>query len=455
MFHFFSKRHRLEKKNSSDRRGVILVYLLIFGSLVTTMLVTGLASYTLFEHRVSMRKHDRDLAFHIAEAGINYYRWHLAHYPDDLQNGTGQPGPYELPFRDKDGNTLGYYSLDITQPLIGSTIVQIRSTGWTTEEPDRPRTLVVRLGFPALADYTFLQNANMRFSSTTVVHGPVHSNGGIQFDGTTDAEVTSARQTYDPGDGIQHPGVWGVGGPTNFFTYPVPAQDFNAVTVDLANLQADAISGGTRLLSSGREGWHITFRTDGRYDLRRVNSRSSYDGNAYDINGQTFWGTYDPPANGALFVEDNVWVDGIVDGRITVGASNFQGAPDRDIIISGNLMYETQVGDDVLGLIAERDIVVPRNVPDTMTINAAALAQNGRIFRPYYTGTNSIRTNLVFSGSQIAFSGGGWKYLGGSGTVISGFVNTNHSYDGNLRFYPPPGFPTSGVYELLSWAEEE
>ena len=447
---------RFLNQNTHDKRGIILMYLLVFGSLLTTMLVTGVASYTLFEHRASEKKHDRDLAFQVAEAGINYYRWHLAHYPDDLQNGTTSTGPYVLPFRDKDGNTIGYYSLDISRPLVGSTIVEVRSTGYTTEAPNTQRTIAVRLGFPALADYTFLQNANMRFSSTTIVHGPVHSNGGIRFDGTTDAIITSSRDTYDPGDGTGvHPGVWGAGGPTNFFSFPVPASDFNSITVDLANLQTSAINGGVRILSSGREGWHITFRSDARFELRRVNSRITYDGVAYDYNGQTYYGIYNMPANGALFVEDNVWVDGIVDGRVTIGASNFQGAADRDIIISGNLMYETQAGDDVLGLIAERDIVVPKNVPNTMTINAAAIAQNGRIFRPYYSGTNAVRTNLVFSGAQIAFNGGGWKWVNGSGVVVSGFVNTNHSYDGNLRFYPPPGFPTSGVYELLSWEEAE
>jgi len=59
---------------------------------------------------------------------------------------------------------------------------------------------------------------------------------------------------------------------------------------------------------------------------------------------------------------------------------------------------------------------------------------------------------LVF-GSQISYLSGGWKYNNGWGNVISGFVNTNHTYDGNLKYFPPPGFPVGSVYELISWEE--
>ena len=51
-------------------------------------------------------------AFAIAEAGIEYYRWHLAHAPAGFQDGTGHAGPYVHNYYDKDGNQIGQFTLD-------------------------------------------------------------------------------------------------------------------------------------------------------------------------------------------------------------------------------------------------------------------------------------------------------------------------------------------------------
>jgi len=103
--------------------------------------------------------------------------------------------------------------------------------------------------------------------------------------------------------------------------------------------------------------------------------------------------------------------------------------------------------------LAQGDIVVPYETPDNMEVNAALLSQYGKNYRPYYY--DDTKNQLSMFGAQIAYEGGGWKYVNGWGNVISGYINTLHSYDGNLKFYPPPGFPVSGSYELLSWEEIE
>lgn len=445
-----------------NKRGSgLIVFLLAFGTIATTMIILGLASYGLTEHRASLRIHDRDQAFHIAEAGIHYYRWHLAHTPGDYWdgNGSGSTGPYVHDYYDKDNNIIGQYSLEIEEPVSGSTIVTIRSTGWLTSRPGVTRTIEARVGFPGLTDYAFVENASMNFSATTEVHGKVHSNGDIQFNGTTDAAVEAAGE------------IWGNGGPTEFWNYPVPWIDFNSVSADLASLEDLAESEGIALPDSDDEGYYINFQSDGTFDLYRVNSVSCYQGSGYqwlwlwigdthcfDRNSITFLDSYDIPANGAIFVDDHVWVDGVVNGRVTIGVRRL---PDtisnyRNIYISGDITYAETAGDDVLGLIAQGDIIVPKNVPDDMTISGAALAQNGQIYRPYYRTTygDSLRNSLLFFGSQISYEGGGWKYVSG-GNVVSGFVDTNHTYDGNLLYLPPPAFPVGDTYELISWEEIE
>jgi len=456
----------------NDRRGTgVLMFIMVFGSIATVIIVSGISSYALFEHRASTRKHDRDLALHIAEAGANYYRWHLAHAPEDYTDGTGvTPGPYVHDYTDKDGNVIGQYSLEIDEPLPGSTVVTVRSTGWTAWNPSVQRTIQIRIGFPSLADYATLSKASMNFSFTTEVHGQVHSNGGIRFDGTTDSWVTSAKETYTY-ENQTHDGVWGGGGPKSFWKFPVPEVDFDAISADLADLRDDADENGIHLNSSGEEGWHIVFDGDS-FDLYKVMTKDCYygegrwrnrgwsgwywDGNiyCYDIGTEEYVSTNDIPTNGALFVEDNVWVDGTLDGRVTIAVGRFPvQEPYEDIIISGNVLYTEKGSGDVLGLITQGDVLVPYEVPETMEINAAALAQYGKVYRPYYY--EDMKTSLTFFGSQISYDGGGWKYVNGWGNVISGFEDTFHVYDGNLKYSPPPGFPVEPTYELISWEELE
>lgn len=453
----FSRRHHFER----DIRGSgMIIFVIVFGTIAITMIIFGVASWGLVEQRASTRKHIRDAALHVAEAGAHYYRWHLAHDPDDFTDGTGTAGPYERDFEDKDGNVIGTYSLSITPPLDGSTIVTVQSTGWLTDHPEVQRTVQFRLGFPGLTDYVFVENDDMSFSATTEVHGKVHSNGDIEFNGTTDAAVEAVGT------------ITGSGGPQSFWNYPVPWKDFNSVSADLVGLQTLAQDGGIELPSSGDEGYYLDFQSDGTVDVYRVNSVDCYVGSGYvknwwwvgdvhcyDKDSTTFLQTYTIPDNGAIYVDDHVWVDGVVNGRVTVGARRLPDVPSkyRNIYISDSLTYAETESDDVLGLIAQGDIIVPKNVPDDMEINAAALAQHGAIYRPYYNQNyyaDAERNSLLFFGSQISFEGGGWKYISG-GTVISGFTNTNHTYDGNLRYLTPPSFPVGDTYELISWEEIE
>lgn len=462
--HFLKKIVQL----SNNHRGSTLMLVLVFGAVAFTVIISGVATYGLYEHRAANKYHYRDQAFHIAEAGINYYRWHLAHNPTDFTDGTGEAGPYVHEYTDKDGNLVGYYSLEIDAPPTGTTVVTIRSTGWTTADESRRRTIQVRVGFPGLADYVFLNNSSMNFSFTTEVHGQVHSNGGIRFDGTTDSWVTSAKETYKY-QNQTHKGVWGGGGPKSFWKYPVPWVDFDSISADLAVLEDLAMEdGGVLLSTSGKEGWHIVFATS-TYDLYTVDTRDCYngegswkkkkgvsywDGNVYceDIGTETFVSSNPLPANGVIFSYDNVWVEGVVDGRLTVGVGQFPAAePYKHIYIAGNLRYAEQSSDDVIGLIAQGDILVPYEVPDTMYIDAAILSQYGSIYRPYYY--DDLKDALTIFGSQISYLTGGWKYVNGWGNVISGFEDTTHLYDGNLKYYPPIGFPVEATYELISWEE--
>lgn len=454
-----------QQKHPSHRRGSILLFVLMFGAIATTVIVSGVSSYAIFENRASIRKEQHDLALHIAEAGINYYKWHLAHAPEDYEDGTGQLGPYVHEFKDKNDTVIGYFSLVITPPASGTTQATIESTGWTVKQPDSKRTIRLRLAFDSFTDYALLSNASMNVGVSTEIHGPMHSNGGIRFDGTADSWITSAKETYQYLNQT-HDGIWGSGGPREFWKFPVPAIDFTGVTADLAEIQEEAAEDGIHLTSSGSQGWHLKFKADGTVDVYKVTSVHCYNGegkykwgtwfgtvHCYDVKTETFVENRQPPENGQIFVEDHVWVEGTVSGHLTVAAGRLPEQPSnyRNIYIQNDISYTVHATSTSLGLLTQGDIIVPHNVPENMTIEAAMLSQYGKIQRPFYD--NDERDSLTIYGSQIAYNGVVWKYNNGWGNVISGFVNTNHNYDPNLQYYPPPGFPVGNTYETVSWEE--
>lgn len=451
------------QKIKFDSRGSIMLFAMIFGAISFSLIVVGVAGYAIFENHASGYKHNRELAFQIAEAGANYYRWHLAHTKDDYYDGQGaeSAGPYVHEYKNKEGDLVGYYSLNIIPPLPGSTVATIESTGWVVGQENSQRTIRVRIGFPSLTDYSFITNNDVWIGNDEEVHGKFHANGGIRFDGTTDAPITSAVPEYVckefHGCGNQEePGIWGDGGPADYWAFPVPAKDFDAITSKLAQIKDGADESGIYLTSSGKEGWRLQFTAEGKVIASKVNTTECHKGKDVGDN-KYYWfcvdaktygtpTTYDIPANGYIFVEDNVWVDGVVNGRATIGTT-----ADKSIIINGNITYSAKDGSSVLGLIADRNILIPYSSPDNLEIDAAVVAKNGAAKRYFYPG--DTKDSLLIYGAIISYDIWTWSWTSGGSQVVSGYESTNSTYDANLTYSPPPGFPVGSEYNLISWEE--
>ena len=130
----------------------------------------------------------------------------------------------------------------------------------------------------------------------------------------------------------------------------------------------------------------------------------------------------------------------------------------RKIIINGNIDYADS--NSVLGLIAQKDILIPLYSPDNLTVKAAMLAQKGHVFRYYYPNwsaepyrTYGIRNKITTLGSIITNTLWTFTWVDGGGAAVSGYRTTEMAYDPNLTYNPPPYFPTSGEYEFLNWEE--
>jgi Tfp pilus assembly protein PilX len=457
-------------RRDKGQEGFMIIYevLVIF---IFSLVMLSTISYAALQMRSLRGTLAKEQAFHIAEAGINYYQWHLAHFPTDYKDGTAAAGPYLHDYVDKNSNqTIGQFSLSITDPPIGSTIVTIQSTGWTLDNPNIRRTITTRYGVPSLARYGFLTNSDVWIGTTETVAGEMHANGGIRFDGTGNAPIQSAKQTYNcqawsgaPCPAVQE-GIWGGANQAsrNFWSYPVPGIDFSSVTADLSQMRTLAQAGGIYRGSSAALGYSLVFNNNSTVSIYRVNTLRSHasgtDVNGVthsediDYNGRTLLVTQALPGNGIIFLEDQVWVEGTVSGRVTVAAARLPYNPSLapSIMIPNNLTYTAMDGSVSLGLIAQKDVLVTFYAPNNLTIHAAMIAQNGSVQRFYYS--SNIKNSISVYGSIMSFGVWTWTWINGAGTVLSGYPTTSTVYDGNLLYSPPPSFPlTSDGYQQLSW----
>jgi hypothetical protein len=477
------------RKNHGD----ILVSVLVFAAIAVTVTI-GLVNWGAALLTSVRTVAQREQALQIAEAGIDYYRWHLAHAPLDFQDGTGVVGPYTHQFTDKDGNVIGSYTLTITPPMTGSTIVTIVSKG-ALATSTISRSIRVVMGIPSLAQYAMVTNSPVYYGAGDNVSGPIHSNIGVGFWSGSPQPiahdiVTSAVSTFtDTASNSACPGThFGVytcvptadpnppaavpSRPDVFAggrQFPVPAVDFTSITADLSTIRSQAIASGFYRSSSGVSGYKIVLKTNNTFDLYTVNSllpAATGCSNSYP-GGQTGWGTwsinvisgaeqstlvgnYPVPPNGLLFFDDNVWVEGTINkSRVTIAAGTFP-ATGKNIIVNNNLKYTNFDGQDSIGLIAQGNFLVGLSSADNLTIDGALVAQNGGTIRYYYTSScpGYLRTTLTTYG-MFASNGQGYFSYGSSG-----YASQPASYDPNFLYGPPPSFPlTSSFYNTLSWQE--
>ncbi len=427
----------------------------------------------------SNRQYASEVALNIAEAGVNYYRWHLAHDPLDFTDGTGQTGPYVHEYFDPQGKSIGYYSLDIEQQA-DTGIITIRSKGWSHQFPSISRTIEAQYGKPSFTRFSFLTNASVWYGTGSNVNGDIHSNNGIRMDGNNNGQVTSAKDKYMCGTETgchppqQQDGVWGSGDNSSLWQFPVPTEDFSAVEFDFNQLKTHAQSSGIYIPRSNRSGYKLTISGNDML-VERVTRTNSIRGYLPPGQGLGSWGnggcryydigirdsevvnTYDIEGITLIFVEDNVWIEGNITGRHTVVAAGFPlSSAEKDIFITNNITYDNYDGSTIFGLISQNNLFFLRDLPTNFQIDGAYMAQGGGILRHGYLNTcgshpNSIRDSLTVNGALISYDRSFWNY---DNPLQSGFITRNINYDTDLLYNPPPHFPTSSNYEFISWEEK-
>jgi hypothetical protein len=476
---------------------------IVFGAIFLGILA-ALSNSVLVQNRFATMNIGNSEGFALAEAGLDYYSWHLAHFPTDLQNGTGKAGPYVIPYNDPEGGQIGTYTLTIKgNTSCGQiTSVDITSKG-TPSDGTGFATIVGHYALPSVALYASIINATTWAGSTKTIYGPYHSNGGVRMDGTANSSVTSSlsswtcTSSFGCSTNTTEPGVFGAGPNQNLWSYPTPQVDFTAISTNFSNLKTIAQASGLYLPrhssgtsgSNAGEGYHLVFNSNGTVTITQVNSETGLaeipvdgaNGGALStdyalINNETPYsasnvpsGTYTLPAScGLIFVEDNAWIEGTIPTQVTVVAANVTTAGiTPNIYLPNNITYSNPSGTSGLTAIASNDVLITPNSPQNMTLQGVFIAQGGAFGRNYY-GENSSgtvtcpntyepRTLLTIRGTTVSNLRTGTQWLGGCNNSANsaGYQTRIDSFDRQLSTNPPPFTPTvSTVGSYVNWRQQ-
>jgi len=467
-------------KSNKNNKGAVLTLVLVFGS-VFVLLFGGLFGFIFVQYRQASQKAAWSESLNIAEAGINYYRWCLSHEIE--ASCATEPGGKN--YYGPDGSLIGRFFLEITSTAsCGETIQRkIISTGWTDKYPEVKRKVSVLYARTSVAKHSYILNDNVWVGEDHEIRGPYHSNGGVRMDGENQSTMTSAKENWictgsfgcsscPTADGcwVQSsqcycPGVFTTtdNGEPGLFSFPVPPFDFNAITIDLAQMKNSAQANGVYLgPSPSGKGYHIKFLDNGTFEawvITNLSSTYAYsleEGWHYDyftITGEYLYNTYAIPSNcSAIFIEDNIWPEGVVKGKVAVASANLiEANKDTDIILLGDIDYSINDGSDGLTLTGERNVLIGPQSPNQMELRGIFIAQKGRFSRNHYP--DNFREKLEIYGSIISNGRVGTKWTSGS-QVVSGYQNRESYFDANLVYNPPIFTPfIDSDFMILNWEE--
>jgi len=467
------KRGISEHPNSVINEKGVAIATAMFVVLILTLLGGALLLTSMREMNISLKSESSNQAFHVAEAGIEYATNKILNgeivvdYPDTTV--AFGPGKFVVSIdREVDYNIPQVKYTISSVGIVEDT--QVTQVGWLPSlidklvpaafADDNQKTLTVTMTQEQpFTEYVFFmdekQDTGYDFiayyqmgSKYDVITGTVHanSNAGLGYDLSIYSNIkTNGYPLFNgiidkDGDGLVDEsvtyvnGINIVGNPT--FKPVLPAK------VDLATFPA--INDYTFL--ENKAGYDWVFQGDTTVTLNE-NSLTINNVNKGLSSG-----------NGVLYVHDgDVSVSGTLDGRLTIVSAG--GSSGGNIKIVGNITYANEdivpsetASDDMLGLIANKDIVIP-NTSSVDSINATMLAENGSIW--YESWDNSgmgSKGTLTVNGSLIQKTDFDVIQVKGKhfGKIDSGFLK-RYNYDKRLYYLEPPYFfkPDKSLYEII------
>ncbi|MCX6763312.1 MAG: pilus assembly PilX N-terminal domain-containing protein [Candidatus Moranbacteria bacterium] len=495
-----------------NKKGSALAFALVIMTVVSIILVSIL-QFVSSQIRRSSYEIRKQQAFQIAEAGVNDYIWYItkkignttdANFIEDFWAGTG-------PFTERPrgvgtsyvagfpaNDPVGEYSIEVTPPEPYTYSFMIKSTGRMNSDAGVKKTIQIKIKKEEWSKHVFAVDAIFNVGATTVFTGKVHSNKGINFEGMATDEVSSTVPCInsDTDYGVNHSGdpnpphPCPTEPPSNFFPshpsafhagrYIRSGIDFASMINNLETMKDKSSDGthgryfpnyigtGTTATVSGRK---IILKGNSfdvctvsavnssgiitRYILDTLSTSTSCSGPAYVKN-------YEIPQNGIIFVNGNVWIEGVLTNKkVTVvaadasvdahGNSNLAlTTGGKNVYLSKNITYTYSNGTEMLGIIGQYNVFVTDDSSNPLNVNAVLIAKNGRV--GLFDHFDTTRTSLNITGSIISKEAP--FFYTTDGHTWYGFHPTrNYNYDTNLANEAPPFFPTKTGYIIDNWEE--
>jgi hypothetical protein len=408
--------------------------------ITTAVLLVGVALFALGSGETDVVEYrtDSTRALWLAEAGLQRSRVWLG----GLYENNPAVDPTDQGAQDQAlGNgTYTYTVTDMNAGPQGLPEFTVLSTGEIDGAVRQVRAVMTPETFAHYQWFINSQAPDTWFETGDNFDGPVYINGHLRVDGDPwFGSTVTATGNYIEAPNSHPTFVAGYQTGAPVVSFPTTNDIYTAVR-DRASLRLPQLAGNDSRYEAvlGRNGQLGT--------LSYRSWRSS--------SGHSTWTDVSIGSlNGAIWFGSTVWIEGTIDGELTVGSND-------QIWITNDVLYEDSTPghgpdpgcDDILGLVALNETIVkdtPANSTDC-EIHGVLLSRNRR-FEVENWNNPPARGTLTIWGGVIADQA--WR----TGTYVQGVARSgymrNWHYDPRMLRLFPPFFPLTGNMTVVWWKE--
>jgi Tfp pilus assembly protein PilX len=436
-----------------NKSGSTLMMVMVFA---VVMLISAMAVMEIGAQDAALAIRDAraSQAFYNAEAGVERGEsW--------IKGQSSLPVSQMNPFSDSpESFGGGLYQVTVTPDNSGSRTVYTVTSYATVN--GRSRAVEVDVTPTAVTDYLYFTNRNVGpgspgfFRPGEIIDGPVHVNDemAIWGDPVFTGKVESTASTIYYNNNYSPTSIGALSNP------PHDTPDFQEGcelgASDIPWLQQSDVTTIGNLAGLSLSNKKIVFgRDDGSGPMLGWLSHSKTNKNEWtDVELSSF--------NGIIYVNGSCWVEGIVDGQVTL-ISNGQMDITGDLIVADSDANGPRQGcDDLIGLVVGSKLNVVDNAANQSdcVIHAHMMAINNQSCLVDSYSSGSPRGLLTVYGGMAQDKWGpvGTGYYDAYDVfhVLTGYERDFH-YDWRLRTLLPPGYSSivfkGGGLERLAWRE--